>query len=1038
MAFLEWRKFHFFDLKKDVDEGKIGELFKESKVTTTSSGNNHLVLSDSLGQIYLISRSWYVTSFRAYEIRVDLTHQLKNSPLLVTIGQDELGTNPLIKVWDTSRLDKNGSPYCHRITRAMPANKPVLTSALCVHEDLQLMAVGFVDGSLILYRGDITRDRRSKQKPLRPASSAITGLAFKSTAANVLLFVATESSVVVYNITQKDKEQKYHLDNIGCEKKCSVLAESMQECHFMIGTKDAIYCYTSDGRGPCYAVEGEKVMLEWFRTYLIIISKATRSAALTTMSNEIPSNTSEGNLITVLDIHNKFIVFSATMAKIKAVLSEWGTFYILDEDNKLYHLDEKDLQSKLSLLFKKNLYDVAIRIAKSQQYDSEGLVNIFSQYGDHLCDKGDFRGAIEQYVKTIGKLEPSYVIRKFLDSQHLEKLTLYLQALHKQGHATEDHTTLLLNCYTKLNHSVGQSDSLKEFIMSKDGDFSYDVDIAIQVCRQGSPAEALMLAKKHEKHDWYIKLQIEDHQKYSEVLDYISNLKFAEAEHYMKKYGTILVKQVPHESTQLLKRLCTNYKPNSLSTLSSDMISSNYEITLRADPEDYIHLFLNNSERLVEFLEYLISEGCSLSTPVYNTLLEHYLLVWSSSENVSDRNKLAQKILKLLQNPDVDYDKSQALVVCHMHSFREGILYLYEEQKLYQQILRYHISNNDPNSVLACCRRFGHQEPTLWVQALWFCVRDTKIPSMDLLNEILTVIAKEKLFSTELVIDAIGTGHAEVTLGHIRSYITNELQQEQKKTKEIAELTSNYRKDTEKLKQHLEKLKSGVIEIRGSRCAACHHTLELPKIHFLCEHSFHQHCFQSFSDDEKECPTCQPENKNLVELLRAREYNKDLHETFHSQLEKAHDGFSVAAEYFGRGVFNKYKVITDESIQKSLDIPESIKNKQNPKKSETVSYGAGAEARLRQTEIKSKPSAMPISEGRMRIQEHKYSSSLEANLSRYTTRGSENKKVDHMTPKNPFDEAYEKSTNPFEDDDSDDNNPFKEDFNCDKNFNPFS
>lgn len=109
------------------------------------------------------------------------------------------------------------------------------------------------------------------------------------------------------------------------------------------------------------------------------------------------------------------------------MLHEWGSFFILDHDYKIYHLDEKDLQSKLSLLFKKNLYDVAIRIAKSQQYDLDGLVDIFKQYGDHLCDKGDYAGAIEQYIKTIGKLEPSYVIRKFVDSQHLEKLTLYLQ-----------------------------------------------------------------------------------------------------------------------------------------------------------------------------------------------------------------------------------------------------------------------------------------------------------------------------------------------------------------------------------------------------------------------------------------------------------------------------------------------------------------------------------------------------------------------------------------------------------------------------------
>ena len=36
-----------------------------------------------------------------------------------------------------------------------------------------------------------------------------------------------------------------------------------------------------------------------------------------------------------------------------------------------------------------------------------------------------------------------------------------------------------------------------------------------------------------------------------------------------------------------------------------------------------------------------------------------------------------------------------------------------------------------------------------------------------------------------------------------------------------------------------------------------------------------------------------------------------MHETFHSQLERAEDGFSLVADYFGRGVFNKLTVITD-------------------------------------------------------------------------------------------------------------------------------
>jgi hypothetical protein len=52
------------------------------------------------------------------------------------------------------------------------------------------------------------------------------------------------------------------------------------------------------------------------------------------------------------------------------------------------------------------------RLAQTQQYDQDGIIEIFRQYGDHLYSKGDHDRAIEQYIKTIGKLEASYVIRK--------------------------------------------------------------------------------------------------------------------------------------------------------------------------------------------------------------------------------------------------------------------------------------------------------------------------------------------------------------------------------------------------------------------------------------------------------------------------------------------------------------------------------------------------------------------------------------------------------------------------------------------------
>jgi len=37
-----------------------------------------------------------------------------------------------------------------------------------------------------------------------------------------------------------------------------------------------------------------------------------------------------------------------------------------------------------------------------------------------------------------------------LDAQRIHNLVNYLQELHSHGLANSDHTTLLLNCYTKL------------------------------------------------------------------------------------------------------------------------------------------------------------------------------------------------------------------------------------------------------------------------------------------------------------------------------------------------------------------------------------------------------------------------------------------------------------------------------------------------------------------------------------------------------------------------------------------------------------
>lgn len=70
------------------------------------------------------------------------------------------------------------------------------------------------------------------------------------------------------------------------------------------------------------------------------------------------------------------------------------------------------------------------------------------------------------------------------------------------------------------------------------------------------------------------------------------------------------------------------------------------------------------------------------STQVYNTLVEHYLHVWSALGNEVARLQYEQKVVRLLQSSEASYDKDQILILCQQHNFRRGILFLYGERKL--------------------------------------------------------------------------------------------------------------------------------------------------------------------------------------------------------------------------------------------------------------------------------------------------------------------------------------------------------------------
>lgn len=359
------------------------------------------------------------------------------------------------------------------------------------------------------------------------------------------------------------------------------------------------------------------------------------------------------------------------------------------------------------------------------------------------------------------------------------------------------------------------------------------------------------------------------------------------------------MKHLPLETTEFLKKICV-------------------EDPDETTPDDYLHLFVRNNEGLLDFLEHMIEERPDCSEVIYNNLLEHYLHHYKTQSQVEGK-ELEHKILDILSSPKLSYDNDQALVLCQLHNFLRGTLYLYEKKGLHEQILKLHLEMNNLQAGLETCRQFGEQHPNLWVEALTLLGDCSNTVPNEVIEEILNTIEEKALMSPLLVVRTLA-GSPIANLGIVRRYLLNVYQNEEKQIDEHAKIIAHYQADTEKVRGRIHELRSNAVTLQQSKCSACHQGLELPTLHFLCGHSYHKHCFQSYADNDNECPACLVENKKILDIVKSQQQSREQHDAFHSQLEKAEDGFAVVADYFGRGMFRQ-----DIDFESLEPIPESTK-----------------------------------------------------------------------------------------------------------------
>ncbi|KAJ2706987.1 Vacuolar protein sorting-associated protein 11 [Coemansia sp. IMI 203386] len=948
MANFQLRQFHFFKRETLQD---LPSAFSQPELLLASAGGDLLFVADSTGSIHIVNRTFIVKSFVATSdvsgTRITQMLHIHQARTLLTIEENVTmaSSKPVIKLWPVDKLLRQPDVQPVTVKYQLPTSTPYPLTAVAATPTVNQIALGFAGGHIVLIRGNISKSKSTKQRTLHKALEPVTNLHLVTDTSGtaVTLFATTTAQTLVFDTSSASggKSDVGVLEERGCGIGCSQVNEDRE---LIVARDEAIYFYSVDGRGPCFAFDAPKVLLRRFKHYLLLATAAPSSMVASTEIDSSLLDTdsrvysyNDATTFTILDTRNKLVAYTGVISGgVRGVASEWGSVFVLGGHGSLDYFTEKELLEKLDILYRQNLYPLAVKMAQNGNYDVGSVAGIYRKYGDWLYGKDDFDSAMAQYILTIGYVEPSYVIRKYLDAQRLVNLAGYLQELHTMGMATSDHTTLLLNCYTKLR----DEERLNQFIHTQEN-YQFDVDTAIYVCRQaGFYDQALYLADKFSKTEMYLKLRVEDQNDIRSALEYMRALGDADVSAYLAEFGRRCLASLPKETTELLVDVCIrgmdaraareteNQELGSVDDLGiraqSVVVSSAGSLSLRRIQ----HLFADQPAWLAAFLERIITvrwqknpvengiveEEENDMKSAWNTLLELYLCgvesplheLTSSSDQQQRTPK--ERALELLRSPHASIDWDRAYILCASNNFTEGIALLYEQRGDVAALLELYIDVDDVHSIRELLATHGEKQPELYIKALHYFARNPQDKdNQRSLSECLETIEKHNIMSPLRVLQALGgSENSGVTLGMVRGFITRQIDATAARIKDNERVIGSYTNEYELHHRQMHELKNNPVVFQSTKCSACMAPLDLPSVHFLCKHSYHQRCL---GDVLENCPKCLVQNQVLEDQRVRQEVGARKHDLFFDKLYKADDGFDVIAEWFSKNPFAFTKLV---------------------------------------------------------------------------------------------------------------------------------
>ena len=192
---------------------------------------------------------------------------------------------------------------------------------------------------MTVIRGDLIHERGTKQRTVHESEEPVTGVEFLEDSRVTALYVATVSRILKLVLSGRGQPPRT-VEDSGCGVGCMTVDK--QNGDIVVVRDDAIYYYTVEGRGPCYAYDGPKSLVAIFGDYVALVSPPTtmnttaRSNNLRRFGGTQADDIFNTSTFTLLDTDLKFVAHSESLvSQVKTLFMIWGDLFTLTQDGKV-------------------------------------------------------------------------------------------------------------------------------------------------------------------------------------------------------------------------------------------------------------------------------------------------------------------------------------------------------------------------------------------------------------------------------------------------------------------------------------------------------------------------------------------------------------------------------------------------------------------------------------------------------------------------------------------------------------------------------